>query len=44
MQANAWLAERENKSTVKEPRTLAELYALVEGWDAVTERQQTGFG
>jgi hypothetical protein len=43
-QANAWLAERENESTVAEPRTLAELYALVEGWDAVTERQQTGFG
>jgi Domain of unknown function (DUF5925)/ATPase family associated with various cellular activities (AAA) len=43
-QANAWLAERENESTVTEPRTLAELYALVEGWDAVTERQQTGFG
>jgi uncharacterized protein DUF5925 len=43
-QANAWLAERENESTVSEPRTLAELYALVEGWDAVTERQQTGFG
>ncbi len=43
-QANAWLAERENESTVKDPRTLAELYALVEGWDAVTERQQTGFG
>ena len=43
-QANAWLAERENETTVKEPRTLAELYALVEGWDAVTERQQTGFG
>jgi Domain of unknown function (DUF5925) len=43
-QANAWLAERENESTVTEPRTLAELYALVEGWEAVTERQQTGFG
>jgi hypothetical protein len=43
-QANAWLAERENESTVTEPRTLAELYALVEGWDAVAERQQTGFG
>jgi Domain of unknown function (DUF5925) len=43
-QANAWLAERENENTVKDPRTLAELYALVEGWDAVTERQQTGFG
>ena len=43
-QANAWLAERENDSTVTDPRTLAELYALVEGWDAVTERQQTGFG
>jgi hypothetical protein len=43
-QANAWLAEREHESTVTEPRTLAELYALVEGWDAVAERQQTGFG
>ena len=43
-QANAWLSERENESTVTEPRTLAELYALVEGWDAVVERQQTGFG
>jgi Domain of unknown function (DUF5925)/ATPase family associated with various cellular activities (AAA) len=43
-QANTWLAERESESTVTEPRTLAELYAVVEGWDAVTERQQTGFG
>jgi Domain of unknown function (DUF5925) len=43
-QSNAWLAEHEHESTVTEPRTLAELYALVEGWDAVTERQQTGFG
>ena len=43
-QANAWLGEHENESTVSEPTTLAGLYALVEGWDAVTERQQTGFG
>lgn len=43
-QANAWLAERENEDTVSEPTTLAGLYALVEGWEAVTQRQQTGFG
>jgi hypothetical protein len=43
-QANAWLADRENEGTVSEPATLAGLYALVEGWDAVTQRQQTGFG
>jgi hypothetical protein len=43
-QGNAWLAERGHESTVSEPTTLAGLYALVEGWDAVTHRQQTGFG
>jgi Domain of unknown function (DUF5925) len=43
-QANAWLTEHENGGTVTEPTTLAGLYALVEGWDAVTQRQQTGFG
>ena len=44
-QANAWLAEREHEGTASpEPTTSAGLYALVEGWEAVTERQQTGFG
>lgn len=43
-QANAWLAGHESESAVAEPTTLAGLYALVEGWEAVTERQQTGFG
>jgi hypothetical protein len=42
-QANAWLAERDHDATVSEPLTLAALYALLEGWDAVTERQTTGF-
>ena len=43
-QANAWLAERDHDATVSESLTLAALYAMVEGWDAVTERQTTGFG
>jgi hypothetical protein len=43
-QANAWLAAHEHDGTVAEPTTLAGLYALVEGWDAVTERQSVGFG
>jgi hypothetical protein len=43
-QANAWLMERDNESTVSDPTTLAGLYALIEGWDIVEERQATGFG
>jgi hypothetical protein len=43
-QANAWLAERDHDATVSEPLTLAALYAMVEGWDVVAERQATGFG
>jgi Domain of unknown function (DUF5925)/ATPase family associated with various cellular activities (AAA) len=43
-QANAWLSERGHDARVSEPVTLAALYALVEGWDVVTERQTTGFG
>jgi hypothetical protein len=44
-QANAWLAEHNHEgSPVTEPTTLAGLYALVEGWDAVAQRQATGFG
>ena len=43
-QANAWLAKRDHDATVSEPLTLAALYAIVEGWEAVTERQETGFG
>ena len=43
-QANAWLAAHEHKGRVSEPSTLAELYALVEGWEFVTQRQATGFG
>ena len=42
-QANAWLAERDHDATVSEPLTLAALYAIVEGWDAVSQRQATGF-
>jgi uncharacterized protein DUF5925 len=42
-QANAWLAERDHDAKVSEPLTLAALYAMVEGWDAVAERQATGF-
>ena len=43
-QSNAWLRERGKEETVSEAATLATLYALVEGWDAVAERQATGFG
>jgi hypothetical protein len=43
-QANAWLRERDNETTVDEPTTLAALYAIAEGWDVVTERQALGFG
>ena len=44
-QANAWLAEHDHDGPpVSEPMTLAGLYALVEGWDAVAQRQATGFG
>jgi hypothetical protein len=42
--ANAWLAERGYGSRVSEPVTLAALYALIEGWDLVSQRQATGFG
>ena len=42
--ANAWLAKRDHHATVSEPLTLAALYAIVEGWEAVEERQATGFG
>ena len=41
--ANAWLAKRDHDATVTEPLTLAALYAIVEGWEAVAERQATGF-
>jgi hypothetical protein len=43
-QANAWLREHGHDGAVAEPTTLASLYALVEGWDVVAERQATGFG
>jgi hypothetical protein len=43
-QANAWLAEHDHDGSVSEPTTLAGLYALVDGWDAVAGRQATGFG
>ena len=43
-QANGWLAARDHEGSLAEPTTLAGLYALVEGWDAVTERQSVGFG
>ncbi len=43
-QANAWLTAHDHKGTVSEPTTLAGLYALVEGWNAVSERQAVGFG
>jgi hypothetical protein len=43
-QANAWLAARDYEGKVSQSSTLAELYALVEGWAAVSQRQATGFG
>jgi hypothetical protein len=43
-QANAWLRDREHDGTASEPATLAILYALIEGWDVVADRQATGFG
>ena len=43
-QANTWLREHGHDGAVSEPATLATLYALVEGWDVVAERQATGFG
>jgi hypothetical protein len=42
--ANAWLREHGHDGGVSGPATLADLYALVEGWDVVAERQATGFG
>ena len=42
--ANAWLREHGHDGAVSGPATLADLYALVEGWDVVAERQATGFG
>lgn len=43
-QANAWLRDKSHDGAVWDPATLAELYARVEGWDAVADRQATGFG
>jgi hypothetical protein len=43
-QANAWLRDKGHDGTVSEPVTLASLYALLEGWEAVEQRQATGFG
>jgi hypothetical protein len=43
-QANEWLRRRGDEKTVSEPTTLAALYAMAEGWDAVAERQALGFG
>ena len=43
-QANDWLREHGDESTVSDATTLAGLYALLEGWDVVEERQATGFG
>jgi hypothetical protein len=43
-QANAWLRAKGRDGTVSEASTLANLYALVEGWDVVSRRQATGFG
>ena len=43
-QANEWLRSRNDEKTVSEPITLAALYAIAEGWDAVAERQALGFG
>jgi Domain of unknown function (DUF5925) len=42
--ANAWLRERGHDGTVSKAATLADLYALIEGWDVVAERQAMGFG
>jgi hypothetical protein len=43
-QANSWLRDHGQERTVSEPMTLAALYAVAEGWDAVAERQALGFG
>jgi hypothetical protein len=43
-QANAWLREHGQEKTISEAITLAALYAVAEGWDAVSERQALGFG
>jgi hypothetical protein len=43
-QANPWLREKGYDGAVSDAATLASLYALVEGWNAVEERQATGFG
>ena len=43
-QANEWLREKRYDGGVAEASTLATLYALVEGWDVVADRQATGFG
>src|SRR4029453_5916301 len=43
-QANPWLREHGQDKSVSEPITLAALYAVAEGWDAVAERQALGFG
>lgn len=42
--ANAWLREHGREDEVHEPLTLAALYARIEGWDAVSDRQAVGFG
>jgi Domain of unknown function (DUF5925)/ATPase family associated with various cellular activities (AAA) len=42
--ANAWLREHGHDGTVSRAATLADLYAIVEGWDVVAERQAMGFG
>jgi hypothetical protein len=43
-QANAWLRDRGQEAEADGPMTLAALYAQVEGWDAVSQRQAFGFG
>lgn len=42
-EANAWLDEHGQEASAEEPMTLASLYAIVEGWEAVEARQATGF-
>ncbi len=43
-QANAWLHSRGSEEEVSSPATLASLYAVLEGWEAVQARQVSGFG
>ncbi|HYY76047.1 MAG TPA: DUF5925 domain-containing protein [Gaiellaceae bacterium] len=43
-EANKWLQERGHDPTATGPMTLASLYAITEGWEAVAAQQSVGFG